>query len=148
MSAPTAFSKLGIVLRHARASDLAFILATWKRRMRNVGDRALMTNRVYFDYEGKRIEGILARPEASVAILCQDPDSEHLLGYVVHQMHGPVFVLHFAHIKGVYQRMGLLTQALRLIYPPFLDEEIATTHVTPELAPKLNRYRIKYNPYL
>ena len=145
---PSVADRLGLKIRDGRQGDVAFILATWKRRMRNLGDRAHMTNTVYFDHEGARIESILFRPATRVAVICQDPESDHLLGYAVHEQVGPVFVLHFAHIKGVYQRMGILTWALKNIYPDFCNQEIAATHITPEMAPKLRRYRVKFNPYL
>lgn len=139
---------LSFQIRDAIALDVPFILATWKNRMRRVGERAYLTNSVYFHHEGGRIQKILMRTGVRVTCLCSQEDPNHLYGYVVHEMIGEAFVIHFAYVKQVYQGMGLMTLAIKRIYPRFMLEEVAITHIVPELVHKTLRYRLKFNPYL
>lgn len=111
-----------------------------------MGMNSYLTNAVYFAGEAVRMNEILGR--AQVTCLHSPEDFDHLYGYVVHESRGEAFVIHFAYVKQLYQRMGLMTLALKEIYPAFTREEVAITTLVPELIPRRARYCLNFNPYL
>jgi len=134
-------------LRPATQEDVSFIMATWKRNQRGQGDYRFLTNRIYFDVIGQRISRIIGRPSCRATVITSpEAGQDYIVGYVVHELIGPVFTVHFAYVKRVFQGMGLMTLALKRIYPRFLIEEVAITHITDTIAPMRARYLLKFNP--
>lgn len=146
LSVETKPERVQFMMRPAVSSDQAFILATWKNRMRKVGLNAYLTNSVYFAGEAVRMNEILSR--AQVTCIHSPEHLDHLYGYVIHQRMGEAFVIHFAYVKQVYQRMGIMTLALQQIHPAFGREEVAITAFVPELIKHRTRYHLNFNPYL
>jgi hypothetical protein len=119
---------------------------TWLKGQRHEGDRAFMTNTTYFDGEKKRINKLLSK--CKVVVLC-DPDSHsHLYGYIAYAVIDDIFIVHYAHLKKPYRRLGLMSALITELCPYFKKDEIAITHINAFVAGKRMKYRLKFNPFM
>lgn len=134
-------------LRPATQADVPFIMATWLKSARRQGDRALMTNTVYYQNEKRRIAELLEH--ARVTVLCNPADHDHIFGWICHQQPIPdVFIVHYAYVKRSYQRQGLAREALMQLWPAFGREQIGITDISPVVAEKRQKYQLHFNPSL
>jgi hypothetical protein len=135
-----------VTYRLMTEADVPFVFSSWLKSQRHQGDRRLMTNRVYFDNEKKRIERIL---EKARTVIAHNPEDEnHIYAYAVIQFIGEAMIIHFAYTKGTYQRLGILKTMLQTINERMGKEQVAITHITPEVASLRDRYNLIFNPYL
>lgn len=132
--------------RDATPDDLPFVFATWLRSARKQGDRAFMTNTVYFLNEKRRIGRLIET--SKVAMICNQEDADHILGWVCHGSIADVALIHYAYVKRSYQGMGILRAALALVCPRLGKEQIAITSITSAVAEKRQKYQLHFNPYL
>lgn len=134
-------------IRPVTPEDLPYIFSTWLDGQRKVGDRAYFTNTLYYEKEKPRISGILEN--SRVGILVNPEDTNHIYGFLVWDFLDDLFVLHYAHMKRAYQRLGIMTQAMSLICPKDKRKSgFITTHIN-DLAGKLReRHQFKYNPFI
>lgn len=134
------------ILRDAVNTDIPYIMSTWLKSSRRQGDRAFMTNTVYFANEKRRIGDILER--AQTLVLANPVDHDHIIGWVCFELIADVFLLHYVYIKRDYQKNGYAKKALERIFPAFGLEQIGVTDITGIVAAKREKYRLHYNPYL
>lgn len=137
---------MNVSYRSPAQSDLAFIMSTWLKGQRHQGDRSFMTNRTYFDNEKKRIEKILSK--SFIVIICDPEDSNHVFGYLAYNMLGDIFIIHYAHLKKAFRKLGLMSALLSELYPNFKKDEIAITHINELTANLRTKYILKFNPFL
>lgn len=134
-------------LRPAIPEDLPFIMSTWLKSARKQGDRAFMTNTVYFNNEKRRITDLFDR--AFVTMIVNSTDHDHLLGWVCHEtMAEEIFIVHYVYVKKDYWRQGYAKLSLEKLYPEFKKTEIAITDVNGLVAEKREKYKLHFNPYL
>lgn len=137
---------MNIDYRGPEASDTAFIMKSWLDGQRHQGDRSLMTNNVYYVNEKKRLEDLLKK--SHVTILCNPDDANQIFGYLVYSLVSDLFIIHYAHVKSLYRRLGIMQKLIRELYPRAGRDEIAITHINPVAAGLRAKYRLKYNPFL
>jgi hypothetical protein len=134
--------------RACTEDDLAFVCATWLRSARKQGDRAFMTNTVYFKNEHRRLMEFLKHAQVHLVVICNELEPDQIFGWLCFSRIGEVFVLHYAYMKPHFRGRGLLGQAVRVIYPKAGREEIAITSITADVAGIRQKHRLHFNPYI
>lgn len=137
---------MNVMHRPPNENDIAFIMSTWLKGQRKQGDRAFMTNDVYFDGEKKRLTDILTK--VSVIVICNVDDENHIYGWVAFSIVKDLFVIHYAHVKKTYRRVGIMTQTLSSIFPRFSHDETAITHINSHVDQVRKKYRLRFDPYI
>lgn len=137
---------MNVNYRRATEDDLPFIMSTWLKGQRHQGDRSFMTNRTYFDNEKNRITAILAKNP--VIVVCAQDDATHVFGYLVYNLISDLLIVHYAHLKRAYRRLGIMRSILKEIYPNFTKDEVAITHINGLTSSLRDKYKLKFNPYL
>lgn len=121
-------------------------MATWLKGQRYQGDRSFMTNTTYFDNEKIRIQRVLAR--SKITMITDTEDADHIFGYVVFKLVSDLFIIHYAHLKKPYRKLGIMKGVVSKIYEQFGKDETAITHINESVASLRSKYKLKYNPYL
>lgn len=134
------------LLRPAEPSDLPMIFSAWLKNQRRVGHNALMTNTVYFEGEDKRMKRILEG--ASLALMVNLEDQNHIFGFMAWEYVEDLFVLHYIYIKQAFRNFRLGTTAIKTIYSQFGRDAFICTNISPSIADKREKYKCRYNPYV
>lgn len=150
-------------MRPPMQGDIQFILSSWLKSYRNSDFANYIPNKLYYEFHEALVKQVIAR--SMVSILCDVEDPEHVYGYVVYEMLGDVFILHYIYIKYNYRNLGLGQKALKAVYPQFGQVESFITHtdkviwriVIDGTVPEVKRtswfikkrddYKLIYNPY-
>lgn len=137
---------MNVGYRPPNENDIAFIMSTWLKGQRQQGDRAFMTNDVYFQGEKKRLTDILTK--VSVIVICDVGDENHIYGWVAYSLVKDLFVIHYAHVKKTYRRVGLMRSTLTSIFPRFSQDETAITHINRDINRAREKYRLRFDPFI
>lgn len=134
-------------IRPITPEDLPYIFSTWLDGQRKVGDRAYLTNSIYYEKEKSRISSILG--ESNVGIICNPDDSAHILGFLVWDFLEDLFILHYAHMKRTYHRLGIMSAAVNIICPKERRRSgFVVTHINDLTAKMRQKHGFKYNPFI
>ena len=146
-------------MRPPMQGDIQFILSSWLKSFRNSEFANYIPNKLYYEFHGSLVKNIIAR--SLVSILCDVEDPEHVYGYVVYELLGDVFILHYIYIKYNFRNLGLCRTALKAVYPQFGNVESFITHPDKVLSRIVNNeikktsffikkrddYKLIYNPF-
>jgi GNAT superfamily N-acetyltransferase len=88
-------------LRGPLPEDANFILSSWLKSHRDVGDVSAMTNPVYFG--GYRDECVEKLKRADVTIACSPRDPDCIYGWVCSAPGG----VHYIYVKHAYRQRGI-----------------------------------------
>lgn len=76
-------------------------------------------------------------------------DEGHIYAYLVWDFLDDLFVLHYAHVKRPYHRMGIITSAINSICPIEKRRHgFVVTHINELTAKMRDRHSFKYNPFI
>ena len=145
MSEQTQNIKSQVQVRNATEADIAFIFNSWLKSYRNSLLADKISNPVYYQFQHEAIERLLKR--CTVQVICSAADNNELQGYVVYEIVDGVLVFHFAYVKHVYRKLGLLKLATKSLN---ISEGGFYTHDT-AIGNKIIRdkkLKFIYNPYL
>ena len=137
-------SGLSVALRSMVDDDKPFIFATWLRGYRSSSPSVdKVSSATYFAAQHRRIARLLQTSNVIVAVL---PDAPAVIvGYAVVEVRGTTAVIHWAHVKGSWQRLGVARRMLE-----GLDaSRCVFTHLTKSAAGLMRRFPgLTFNPYL
>jgi len=130
-----------IAHRQATADDLPFIYSTWVRTSLASPLAKHVLPSTHQTAQRQLAERLLIASQVLVASLEDEPAV--ILGYLIYRPG----VVHYAHVKKVFERRGILSG---LLDAADLDiEECHLTHFTYDCLRLLKRWpRLRYNPYL
>jgi hypothetical protein len=135
-----------VAYRQAATEDTSFIFASWLKNARKQGDRAFMTNKVYFDREKIRISALLSK--SVVVIFCNPEDPAHIYGFACYKVLSDLLIIHYVYVKKSYRKLGIASGFFRSLFPRFQKDQTAITHVNEVVAPLRERYRLLFDPCL
>jgi hypothetical protein len=133
------------LLRDATEADVSFIFNSWLKSYLGSTATKGIPGPVYFDAHHKVIEALLVK--CKVTVLCDAKDNSQIFGYLVYEVVDEVPVVHYAYIKHVYRKLGLLKM---LLSDAKLGKETSLfySHNT-DVAYKISKNtKWIYNPYL
>lgn len=136
---------LPISFRQFQESDLSFILPTWIKELHRTIPYNFIPNDIFFPYQKKLILNLIS---SSQVIICHIEDSpDDLVGYLVARPYNLTsIILHHAHVKGIFRRMGISKELLAELDPNYKTKNIVCSHYF-HLFPKLrNKYNLIFDP--
>lgn len=137
---------MNVAYRAPKTDDLAFIMATWLNGQRIQGDNRYLNNYAYFRWQKHRIAATLTR--SLVTVICNPNDESQILGFLVYRQVDELFIIHYAHMKKPYRRLGIMSALIRKLFPKAGRDEIAITHINGTVAEFKRRHRLKFNPFI
>lgn len=131
-----------VKIRQALAEDKNFVLSTWLRNYRHSSAfaRGIRTS-VYFEWHHRLLVNLMARPECTVLIACDEEEPNLILGYIAFEQG----IVHYVYVKRSMRGFGL---GKKLLEEAMGDRDFECSHVTD--AGHLwmrNNPRCQYNPY-
>lgn len=137
--------KSQVQIRSATESDVAFVFNSWLKSYRNSNSCKSISNPVYFDFQHKVIEKLLAR--CVVLVVCEATDPSQIYGYIVYESVEGIPILHYAYVKHAFRGMGICSM---LFAEAQLNKDTGGfyTHETPSAMKLLVKSKFVYNPYL
>jgi len=158
-------TKIPVKLRPPSPSDKEFILSSWLKSFRNSDLSNFIPNDLYYTYHGNIVKSCLLRSLATVA--CNPEDEDQVYGYLVYELLGDIFIIHYVYTKNIFRDCGIAKHMLKSVYPQFGQAESFITHIdqtTPRIVnnfktkkPEIKRtswfikkrddYKLIYNPF-
>jgi len=133
---------LPITIRPAVDTDYGYILATWTRSHHKVHPFNFISNDLYFPYQTKLINKILAK--ATTMVVCLDDEPNQIVGYVVYENYANDIVIHHAAVKGIFRRLGIMRFLLKEIGA--VDKSLIVTHYFDLFKKIRDKYKLIYDP--
>lgn len=130
-----------VKLRGPTGRDVPLILNSWLKSARDVGDRAVMSNDVYFT--GYRLECLEKVTDGQVTIACDPEDDDRIFGWLCWQPG----TIHYVYVKRDYRRWGIARQMIKAALPEFGKEPTVTTTLGRFHNEWRRKYGVEYNPY-
>lgn len=88
--------------------DRAFIFSTWLKSVRHCSYFAKrITNHIFFKWHHELIDRAMLRDTTTVLVAHAKDDRDLICGYIVFEDWTDFDVLHFAYVKGDYQKHGI-----------------------------------------
>jgi hypothetical protein len=102
-----------IQTRTIEPPDQNFVYASWLNNFKESPFAKRITHAVYFENQKRVIEKILERPGSSVIIACDIEDPWSIFGYLVYERTDDAPVIHYAFVKAIFQKMGIMNTMLK-----------------------------------
>lgn len=131
-------SGLPVTFRDAKPDDLAFILSSWLKSHRQVGDNAWMANDVYYAIHRARFTTALHQ---RVVVACDPEHEDQILGWACAGLDG--HTVHYVYVKQVFRRFGL---ARRLVDRVTDGGTFIATHVGVAHDALRTKFHVIYDP--
>ena len=141
-------NKLPIIYRQMIPADSPFIYSTWLKSYRQMPYAASMSNDTFFHHHKQVVEKILAKPETSVTIICEDTDPDHIYGYSVVEIYGDASIIHYTYIKHSYRKLGLAKTLLQSQIPLLGQKLTFVSHESRHHQAFKSKFALEYNPYI
>lgn len=136
---------LPITFRSPTADDYPFIIQTWGRIYRENYPINMIPAHIYFESQNNRINLLLSTSTTMVA--CMDDSPNEVVGYIVFQQKGnETLVVHWAHVKGIFRRLGICKALLE--QAGIQDKNLIVTHHFSLLKTLKDRYGLIFDPTL
>lgn len=134
-----------VVLRNPSGDDLNFILDSWLRSARGVGDNAHMNNAVYYGEAGYgfRDECVKKLKGGFVTVACNPSDQDQIIGWMAW---GPG-VLHYIYVKQPFRQMGIATKLVTYGFPAFGSSPTVTSSIGRFQREWAKKYNLVFDPY-
>lgn len=134
---------LPIVFRPANVNDVPFLFKTWLIDYHKVHPFNFIPTDIYKPVQTNIIQQLIQK--TPVIICCLDDDPNQIVGYLVAQPYGESSILiHWAHIKAIYRRMGILKEMLAQLN--YQDKNLICTHYFSLFKKLKDKYHIVYDP--
>lgn len=130
-----------VLLRDPSGEDVPFILNSWLKSARNVGDSRHMSNDVY--YTNYRDECVKKLKAGFVTVACNPDIPSQIFGWAA----ASDTALHYVYVKEPYRKRGIAGQLVRHLFPEWGREPTKITTVGRfhrEWGPK---YNLVFDPY-
>lgn len=123
-------------IRPAEETDVGFIINSWLKNQRDVGDHYHMVNGIYFKQYRDRVLGLLASGKTAVA--CDPEDGGTILGYITRGER----CIHMLYVKHDFRRLGIGRELVLATGPSIggRDRTVSTC-----LRPDWDMFRRKWN---
>lgn len=125
--------------REPTEGDVGFILNSWLKSSRDVGERVHMTNPTF--YGGYRDECCEKIKRGYVTIACDPEDPDHIFGWLCW---APPDTVHYVYVKHPYRKKGLAKSLIATALPAGVKTVTTVGRFHREWAPK---YKLEYDPY-
>lgn len=132
--------------RNLKLNDINFIYSTWLKSYRQSPWAESMSNDIFFSQHKVLIDSIIARPTASVIVICNPEDEEQVYGYLVSEAN--LSILHFAYIKYNYRKLGMMKSLLGQLGCSTTPSVTFITHLPRRFDMLKTKFNLQYNPYL
>lgn len=96
---------------------------------------------LYFRFQRKVCTGLLERSNVKVA--CHEEFPEQIFGYLIYEPMSEATIVHYAYVKQVYRKMGILKKLLEDLKAPFIY-----THQTKSADAVAKKFGAHYYPQL
>jgi hypothetical protein len=143
MEAATPETGVDWAFRDPTATDVPFLLNSWLKSSRDVGDHALMTNAVYYD--GFREECVRKLAIARVTIACNPQDPDQIYGWLC--WGDDPQTVHYVYVKHPYRKFGVAKSLLADALPGFGKRQTAITTLSRTHKAWASKYLLEYDPY-
>ena len=135
-----------VAYRKRHQDDNSFIYATWLRGQRNEGHNQFVGNKVYFANQTERVKALVERCQTIVA--CNPNSHDQVYGYLCFETFEGLPIIHYAHIKTPFRRLGFGIQMAKRACPKLGKEETIITFLNGFVAARTVKYKLVYNPFL
>ena len=139
-------SEFPIKLRHAEKADEGFIYSTWLKSYRQSDWAKDMSNDVFFNTHKEIVMDLIEK--ATVMMIVDEEDDQHLIGYVCYETVGVHSLIHFVYVKFNYRKLGLLSAVISSLNLLKKDKINFITHLPRSYSVLKTKKNLEYNPYL
>jgi GNAT superfamily N-acetyltransferase len=129
------------LLRGPAPTDIPFVLNSWLKSARDVGDHASMSNAVYF--AGYRNECVAKLETGNVTVACSSEDPDQIYGWLAWTGR----VIHYVYVKHPYRRFGLARAMVEHSFPAIGKVPTLVTNVGRFHKDWGRKFQIEYDPY-
>jgi hypothetical protein len=114
-------------IRRAEDSDISFVYNSWLKNYKESPDNKIFGSSYYL-FQKHLIRDILDR--ASILLVCDEKDSWHIYSYIVYEIVGDIFIIHWVYTKGPFREFGFARSLIETIRVENigLDDEVVITH--------------------
>jgi hypothetical protein len=133
---------LPIILRNIQPTDYGFILATYTKDLHRTFPFNHISNNLFFDRYTILLDKLITNSTVIVAHLDEEPDS--LAAYLIAENTENSLIIHWAHTKGIFKRLGILKMMLN--HFNYQDKLIVCTHMFDLYKKKKEDYSLIYDP--
>jgi hypothetical protein len=130
----------------AGPDDLSFVYANWLHSAKKDFIGKLMRSSAYFDFMSSEIDFYVLN--AKTILICEEQDENHFYGFISYKKIGDILIINYAYIKPAFQKLGLMTSALKHIDPLFGLSESGITCTNKFIAKRSEKYKLTFNPKL
>lgn len=135
-------SKLpGIEFRGPSGEDVPFILNSWLKSSRDVGDNSLMSNDVFFG--GFREDCVAKLHSGTTYVACDADDPSHIFGWICG--HPGSSTVHYLYVKHAYRKGGLGAELYNRMFSG--APVVRTTSIGRHHRDWVRKYNLQYDPY-
>ena len=140
--------KLPISYRPMSQKDNGFLYSTWLKSYRQMPYAQNMSNDTFFHHHKQVIEKILAKPNTTVTVICEDTDPDHIYGYSVIETYGDASIIHYVYVKHAYRKLGLAKALLQANIPLLGQKLTFVSHESRHHQVFKGKFSLEYNPYI
>lgn len=135
-------------LRPIRPQDHAFVFNSALKSFRDAPSVRSIPNSIYFEYQHKILERILASPQSICIAACNIDDTDQIFGYVLSERLAGQRVIHWIYVKHDFRGNGI-ARALEVAALESLGQgPVFFTHRTKSVERLADARRYTYHPYL
>jgi|ERR1035438_2029502 hypothetical protein len=131
------------VLRKVEETDLGFVYSNWSRVFREVPPMNMCPAAIFKPQQKKVIDCLLNT--AKLLVACHPDDSDELLGFICYEFVAEVLVVHWIHIKSIFQHQHIASDILKTLYPEM--SSIIFTHNFREASKLRSKFNLVYDPF-
>lgn len=131
-------------LRAPRQEDLNFILNSFLRSQRDIGDNALIAQDAYYSTAGAKAKIVGILQHAEVLVACNPDDPDQIYGYCVYDRPA---TLHAVYCKQFMRGNGLATLLVEHCLPDFGSTPTKVTSLCRDYRRRAEKHRLTYDPY-